>query len=182
MSTLPVPPMAFRAVDNDWQQTAWEDAADAMVISDPNGIVLAANRAYYRLYGYGPDQILGQHFAIIFPAAGRPQAVELSRAVFPAAEVPPLFESTIQRADGTELVVETRISFLYAGEQRVAMQSIIRDITAHKAVERAAERLARLQRLTANLADALTVARVAEVVLEQAVPLLGADAAALSLL
>src|SRR5690349_16974824 len=32
-------------------RTVWEISADAMALSDREGIVLEANRAYYRLYG-----------------------------------------------------------------------------------------------------------------------------------
>lgn len=45
----------------------WDAAADAMALSDAEGIVFAANPAYYHLYGYAPDQVLGNSFAIIFP-------------------------------------------------------------------------------------------------------------------
>src|ERR1700752_2592836 len=46
-------------------------AADAMVLSNADGIVIAANAAYYQLYGYPPEQVLGKSFAIIFPEERR---------------------------------------------------------------------------------------------------------------
>ena len=57
-------------------QAIWDAAADAMALSNAEGIVVAANPAYYQLYGYTPEQVLGQSFAIIFPAAERPNAVD----------------------------------------------------------------------------------------------------------
>lgn len=62
----------------------WETTADAMVLSDPNGIVLDANPAYLRLYGYTLAQIQGQSFAIIFPEelrGGRSNSIRLSLPV-----------------------------------------------------------------------------------------------------
>ena len=46
---------------------AWDMAYDAMVLSDPHGIVLAANPAYLRLYGFPEEAVVGHSFAIIFP-------------------------------------------------------------------------------------------------------------------
>jgi PAS domain S-box-containing protein len=144
MSTASFTPISSNS-SVDWQRVAWEDAADAKVLSDPNGLVLAANRAYYALYGYGPDQVIGQSFAVIFPPEARPWAIEQYHAIFTADVIPPLIESTVRRADGEERIVETRINFIQAGGQRVAMQSTIRDITARKAAEQAAERSAQAQ-------------------------------------
>src|SRR6476661_8810218 len=53
----------FRAV--------WETSADAMALSDPEGIVIAANPGYYRLYGYTPEEVIGHSYAVIFPEKER---------------------------------------------------------------------------------------------------------------
>jgi PAS domain S-box-containing protein len=119
----------------DWLRSVWDLAPDAMVLSDPNGIVVFANAAYYDLYGYSAEQILNQSFAIIFPESERPAAIELYRQVFADDNIPPRFENVVQRADGALRIVETHISFLTANSQRVAMQSVIRDITAQKQTE-----------------------------------------------
>ena len=82
-----------------------------MVLSDAHGIVLAANPAYFRLYGYGHDAVVGHSFAIIFPRAAR-----LGRSPVPAGvcqrDIVPAYKSVIRRADGTERVVKSRIEFL----------------------------------------------------------------------
>jgi len=49
----------FRAV--------WEYASDAMAISTSDGIVFAANPAYFHLYGFPQEEVVGKHFSIIFP-------------------------------------------------------------------------------------------------------------------
>ena len=41
----------------------------------------------------------------------------------------------MQRADGTERIVESRVAFLREDGQRVAMVSIVRDITDRKHAE-----------------------------------------------
>ena len=72
----------------------WEHAADAMAISDAGGTVLMANRAYYRLYGYCPEEVVGQNFSVIFPPEKRVWANEQYRAIFASESLPPAFEAT----------------------------------------------------------------------------------------
>lgn len=117
----------FRAV--------WETATDAMVLSDAEGIVLLANPSYFELYGYTPDAVIGHTFTIIFPAEVRAEAVETYRRVFHNPSVNQRFESVVQHAGGTVLIVETHVNFLVHDGQRVAMLSVIRDITERKRLE-----------------------------------------------
>ncbi|MBL8098152.1 MAG: PAS domain S-box protein, partial [Anaerolineales bacterium] len=113
----------------------WEVTTDAMALSDSQGIVIAANPAYYNLYGYKPEQVIGQSFAIIFPKDIRKYAEEQYQQTFNSDIIPPMFESVVQLADGTERIVESRASFLTSAGQRTAMLSIIRDITERKAFD-----------------------------------------------
>jgi PAS domain S-box-containing protein len=115
----------------------WEIAADAMVLSNPEGIVLTANPAYFKLYGFDPDEVIGHSFAIIFPPDQREQAVAQYKTIFADQAAPLEFESMIQRADGSKRIVETRIGFIALNGQRTAMLSIIRDITPRKQAEEA---------------------------------------------
>ncbi len=119
----------FRAV--------WEAAADAMSLSTPDGTVVAANSAYYRLYGYAPEEVLGKNFSIIFPEEQRTWAQELYLQMFTSPTLGVAVETPILRADGTERMVEARYTFLTQQGQRTAMLSIIRDITEQKRVEEA---------------------------------------------
>jgi PAS domain S-box-containing protein len=115
----------------------WEATADAMALSDPEGIVLDVNPAYLRLYGYTLEQVIGQSFAIIFPEEAREWAVEQYRVVFASEDTPEPFESVVRRADGSERIVQSSATFLTTAGKRTAMLSTIRDITAFKLAERA---------------------------------------------
>ncbi len=115
----------------------WEITSDAMALSDPEGIVLAANPAYFDLYGYTAEQVIGHSFALIFPAEEQESAVAQYKTIFASKSIPPPFESVIQRADGTERVVDSRSTFLTSAGRRTAMLSTIRDITARKRDEEA---------------------------------------------
>jgi PAS domain S-box-containing protein len=123
-----------------WLQQLWEQTSEAMALSDPNGIVLAANPAYYHLYGYGPDEVLGKSFALIFPSNQRAWAEREYQAVFQSSEPPPVMQSVIRNKSGLERVVETRVSFLEEHGHRTAMLSIVRDVTDEVTARRAAAR------------------------------------------
>jgi PAS domain S-box-containing protein len=137
----------------------WEAAADAMALSNAEGIVLAANPAYFQLYGYLPEQVLGQNFALIFPAADRQQASIQYRELFARGTDVPRYESTIQTADGSERIVETHATFITLDtSSQPVLLSIIRDITERKHLE--AERDELLKREHAARMDAENALRI----------------------
>lgn len=117
----------FRAV--------WEITSDALVLSDSEGTVLAANPAYVTLYGYPSEQIIGKSIAAVFPPHRRAEILEHYRAIFEAPEPSLSFESEIVRANGTRRLVEAQFSFITHNTYRVAMLSTIRDITERKQKE-----------------------------------------------
>jgi PAS domain S-box-containing protein len=136
----------------------WDAAADAMALSNADGIVLAANPAYYHLYGYSPDQVLGNSFAIIFPEDQREGAVAQYRDIFRSQMIIPVYESTIRRADGSERIVETRATFVSLDGNQTVLLSIIRDITARRRLEEERDHL--LTREHAARLEAETALRI----------------------
>lgn len=152
---------------------AFETANDAMVMSDAAGVVMAANDAYFQLYGYSSDDVIGHSFAVVFPEEARKQAVKQYRQVFTGQLDRLGYEATVRRKDGTERIVEARTGFVTQHGQRTAMLSVIRDITEHKRAEKCQ---ALLQKMTAALSAALTPKEVITIVLEQGLEALGAAA------
>jgi PAS domain S-box-containing protein len=116
-------------------QAVWEAASDAMALSTADGIVHTANPAYYRLYGFQPEEVIGKTFSVIFPEEQRAWAEKLYEYFFSSPTISPSFEATIIRADGTERIVESSYSFLIQDGKRLAMLSTIRDITERKKAE-----------------------------------------------
>lgn len=123
-----------------WLQVLWEHTSDAMALSDETGLVLAANPAYYRLYGYSPDEVVGKSFALIFPTEQRSAAEAQYQEVFHSDRPPGVVQSTIRTKDGLERLVEARGSFVEEDGHRTAMLSIIRDITEEVAARQEAAR------------------------------------------
>lgn len=148
-TTLEESAARFRAI--------WEAAGDAMALSDPDGIVLAANPAYCALYGYTVDEVVGQSFAVIFPEDLRAWAIEEYRRAFTAPMLTPAVESVIRTKDGVQRTVEARYTFLIRDGRRVAMLSVVRDITERKLAE--AERDALLERERQARREAEAMAR-----------------------
>lgn len=108
-----------------------------MALSTPNGTVFAANPAYFHLYGFSQEEVIGKHFSIIFPEEQRNTAHELYDYIFQSPTLSPSFVGPIRRADGTERFIESRYNFISHHGQRVAMLSIVRDITERKREEEA---------------------------------------------
>ena len=123
---------------HQWLQVLWEQTSDAMALSDEAGIVLAANPAYSRLYGYSRDEVLGKSFALIFPKELRATAEADYESTFTTAEPLPVVQSSVRTKDGLERIVEVRVSFVEEGGHRKAMLSIIRDVTEEVAARRQA--------------------------------------------
>jgi PAS domain S-box-containing protein len=141
---LPGTEIRYRAI--------WAATNDAMALSDEDGIVLAANPAYFELYGYPAERAIGHSFAVIFPAERRGWAAAEYHTTFRADPDETRFESTVQRQDGTQRIVESRVTFLEEGGRRVAMLSTIRDITERKAMEQALAESERRFRALVDLA------------------------------
>jgi PAS domain S-box-containing protein len=116
-------------------KATWDSAADAMVLSDAEGIVIEANKAYFTLYGYKPKEIIGESFAIIFPAASRADVISQYKNIFKQNKTPGNVETTVQTRNGTERIVESSYSFIEKDNKRIAMLSIIRDITEQKHID-----------------------------------------------
>jgi PAS domain S-box-containing protein len=123
---------------DQWLHQLWEHTSEAMALSGADGIVVAANPAYYRLYGYGPDEVVGKSFALIFPPDQRARAEAQYQELFHSDQSPPPVQSRITSKRGLERVVESRVSFLEQDGRRTAMLSILRDVTEEVTARRAA--------------------------------------------
>jgi PAS domain S-box-containing protein len=107
----------------------WQGTTEAMILSDPDGIVLAVNPAFCTLCGCDPQARIGHRFALLFPEAEQAEAEATYRALFADPDPPRTYEARVRRPDGSERIVEARVDFVVREGQRVAMRSTIRDVT-----------------------------------------------------
>jgi PAS domain S-box-containing protein len=118
-------------------RAVWDHASDAMALSTPDGTVFAANPAYFHLYGYSSKEVIGNNFSIIIPEEHRTSAQEMYDYFFQSPTISSSVEGPVRRADGTERFVESRYTFITDQGQRIAMLSIVRDMTEQKRAKEA---------------------------------------------
>jgi PAS domain S-box-containing protein len=116
-------------------RVAWDSDIDAMMLSDADGKVLTVNPAFTALCGYKVEQIVGSDFTIVIPHEQRETAREGHRRVFWGTELPRRYEQILQHADGTRRVTNVQECFIEHEGRRVAMLSILRDITLLRSTE-----------------------------------------------
>lgn len=104
----------------------WFASADAMVLTDAAGMVLAANPAYCDAHDCKPDELIGNSLALIFPEAERPFAMTQYHAVFESMAAHHPSPAGARWRDGSGRVVESTIDFIAQGTHPAAMISTVR--------------------------------------------------------
>ncbi|MDQ3223072.1 MAG: PAS domain S-box protein, partial [Gemmatimonadota bacterium] len=134
-----------------------EAASDAIVTIDLHSTVLFANPAVQRIFGYTPDEVVGQNLTMLMPeylrrvheaGMGRYLDTGVRHLDWQAVEVPGL------RKDGHEVPLE--VSFGEAGEgEGKTFTGVIRDVAARKRIEehdRHVQRMEAIGRLAGGIA------------------------------
>jgi PAS domain S-box-containing protein len=120
----------------------WDSVADAMALSDPQGILLSVNQAYLDFFDVTREEVIGREFTMVFAEDFREEARARYKSLFDGPKTFSTSEGTIKRRDGSVREIESRISFLIENGEHTAMLSIVRDITGHKTVQHASAHLA----------------------------------------
>jgi two-component system, cell cycle sensor histidine kinase and response regulator CckA len=112
-------------------QSLLDAAPDAMVCVDTDGTIVYANAQVERLFGYPPDELLGQLVDVLVPVAAR-DAHPAHRAAYVAQPRPRAMgagmELSARRRDGTEFPAEISLNALRQGDT-VLVAAAIRDVT-----------------------------------------------------
>lgn len=144
-------------------------APDAIVVIDKNGRIVFANREAYRMFGYGPDQLLGSDVDRLLPERFHGRHRQHRDDYYSLPRLRPMgagLDLVAQRRDGSEFPVEISLSPLRTAEG-VLVTASIRDITERRQLEAekeaaeqkaraAAEESLRLRTKTDQLKDDLT--------------------------
>lgn len=91
-------------------QAIWDIATDAVVLLDTNGVVQEANPAFFRTYGYTPDQVQGKPMFQLLPTNQHTQTSYEQLFTSPHPQLRHEFE--LLHADGTLRTVEAHLDFL----------------------------------------------------------------------
>jgi phosphoserine phosphatase RsbU/P len=116
----------------------WETATDAVLLLNPDAIVEFANPAVERIFGYHPDELVGQDVTILqpyFAAADAEVSWKRFLRIWPAGSPPRAIEATGRHKNGDQISVEIVFSALEMAGRRLFV-CFIRDITERKKTER----------------------------------------------
>jgi two-component system sensor kinase FixL len=133
----------------------FDSAADAMLIADPDGRILYANRAFQNLFGYGAEEIPGLGIENLIPPRYR-AAHGARRAAFGAHPASRVMGAGIElyglRKNGEEFAADVSLSPLEGG----LVLSTVHDISRRKRAEESlAEQRARLHAIVDTALDAI---------------------------
>ena len=126
-----------------------DQAPDAIVFADRDGVIRLWNAGAEAMFGYGVDEAVGQTLDLIIPERLRDRhwtgfnntmATGVTRYARQVLAVPAI------RKDGTSMSVEFTVALLHESGALVGITAIIRDVTARWEEERALKkRLAALE-------------------------------------
>jgi diguanylate cyclase (GGDEF)-like protein/PAS domain S-box-containing protein len=121
-----------------------ENADDAILETDPRGVIRTANPAVKNLFGYEPDELIGRHIAVLIPTGEGP-LVDGARTGVLAGQPSEVFTTKTVCADGSLVDVAVRLSPVRNEDGRIiGVSGMSRDITAEL---RAKEKVAANERL-----------------------------------
>jgi PAS domain S-box-containing protein len=120
-----------------------ESAPDAIVMADAAGRIVLANTQASQLFGYAPEDLIGQPMEMLMPERVR-QRHELHRAGFQrdprARQMGTGLDLYARHKDGREFPVEISLSPMQSADGLLVL-SAIRDVSQRKAIELELRRL-----------------------------------------
>ncbi|MCH8999577.1 MAG: response regulator [Proteobacteria bacterium] len=135
-----------------------ENVADALVTIDDKGIVESINPAAQRLFGFEPQEIIGQNVSLVIAGLERDQHQTYIENYLRSGEGKILGkgprEVKARHKDGTEIDVELAVSKTRVGDKLVFIGAM-RDITERKRLEgqlRQAQKMEAVGQLTGGVA------------------------------
>jgi PAS domain S-box-containing protein len=112
-------------------------APDAIVIADRAGRIVLANTQAQALFGYAPDELVGQPVEALLPDDLRARHVGHRQSFHAAPRTRPMgagLDLAARRKDGTQVPVEISLSPM-ATPDGILVMSAIRDVTERKKVD-----------------------------------------------
>ncbi|MEK7808983.1 MAG: GAF domain-containing protein [Chloroflexota bacterium] len=164
-------------------------AAEAIISIDEAQRVVLFNTGAQQIFGYSPDEVIGQSLDLLFPerfaSIHQTHVAEFAASATNARRMGERHEIFGRRKTGEEFPAEASISKLTLGDERI-FTVVLRDITERKRAEAALRRrAAELETLTeasSALRQAQTYQSMLPLLVEKSMEALEADAGVLILL
>ncbi len=127
-----------------------EHVAEGIVSIDAEGRIESFNAAASRIFGYGPQEVIGKNVTILMPSSYAKRHEEgLARAQPTKAKIlGRAQELQARRRDGSVLPIEITVNVLKTEDGQRTYVGLIRDLTAQKAAEQEIQALAYYDSLT----------------------------------
>jgi hypothetical protein len=127
----------IRESEKKWRSLV-DMAPDGILTADLKGVITSANNAFLKLTGYTHEEIVGKHFTKLhtIPVKDIPRYAKL---MIPAlgGKLPPPFEYSYKRKDGSIGWAEARIGVLAKDGKTIGFQAFLRETTERKKAEEA---------------------------------------------
>lgn len=171
--------MALQAVSPGHFRAIVESTDDAVLSKDRNLTITSWNPAATKLYGYSAEEAIGQPVSILIPNDHAGEERDILERVLAGGHVNH-YETERLRKDGSRVPVALTVSPIAESDGSISGASVIaRDISERR---RNADRAARLQQLTTELAKTIAPEQVVSAALTEATSALNADGGAVGLL
>jgi PAS domain S-box-containing protein len=118
---------------------------DAIVATDPHGMITDWNAGAERLFGYTATEVTGRSNLLLVPPEDMARAVRITQELQQGIEFQP-YEAVRVRRDGRTVVVSVRLSHIKDKNRIVGFSVIYRDLTNTKKLE---EQLRQAQKMEA---------------------------------
>jgi PAS domain S-box-containing protein len=127
------------------------EAVEAIVVSDPNGVIVAWNGGAERVFGYPAAEALGQNLDLIVPEKQRARhwaGFDKTMATGKTKYSYDLLKAPATHRDGRRLSIEFSVALLREADGKItAIAAIIRDVTERWTADRELhQRLAETER------------------------------------
>ena len=127
------------AIESEHLAAIVRSSDDAILSKDRNGVVTSWNEAAERLYGYSPEEIVGQSVALLIPPERQGEELEIIRKIL-AGERIEHYETERVCKDGTRVTVSLTASPIHGADgEVVGVSTQARDISWTQEALRAAE-------------------------------------------
>jgi PAS domain S-box-containing protein len=126
-----------------WLAAIVDSSFDAIISKDLNSIITSWNRAAERLFGYSPEEAIGQSILLLIPRSNWAEETDIINRIRNGQTVE-TYKTTRLRKDGTPVLISLTVSPIRnANGEIVGASKIARDITAAHEAERRIKMLLR---------------------------------------
>jgi len=113
----------------------FENASDAIWVHDLEGNILAVNKAFERLTGYGREELSSMKASEILSERGLGAVREMERRLLSGEAVDHSFEVVLIKKGGAEAIIELQTTLVATGGQPSGFQHTGRDVTEEKRMQ-----------------------------------------------